>query len=57
MKSNKYKFWSISLHGPKREDVHTVRFHGQIDSALAEADQLESEVDFDITKIVISIEK
>lgn len=56
MKPNKYKFWEISLHGPKAGDLHTVRFHGSIDAALAEADELESEVDFEITKIVVALD-
>jgi len=56
MKPNKYKFWNISLHGPKAGDLHTVRFHGSIDAALAEADELECEVDFDITKVVVALD-
>ena len=56
MKPNKYQCWNISLHGPKACDLHTARFHGSIDAALAEADELECEVDFDITKIVIALD-
>jgi hypothetical protein len=56
MKSNKYKFWKIELHGPKAGDLYAARFHGRIDGALAEADELECEVDFDITKIVVALD-
>lgn len=56
MKPNKYRFWKIELHGPKADDLYTARFHGQIDGALAEADELECEVDFDITKIVVALD-
>ncbi len=56
MKPNAYKFWNISLHGPKAGDLHAVRFHGQIDAALSHADELECGVDFDITKIVVALE-
>ena len=56
MKSNAYKFWNITLTGARAADTHTVRFHGTIDAALAEADEQECEVDFDIVKIVVALD-
>ena len=56
MKPNNPHHWIIDLHGvkPKRVDFHTAKFVGTVDAALSEADELESEVSFDVTQIVLT---
>ena len=56
MKSNHLYDWIIDLHGvkPSRVDIHSAHFTGTVDAALAEADEMESEVRFAVTQIVLT---
>jgi hypothetical protein len=51
MKKNPYRFWLITLHGENAK--HSERFHGRLDHALAQADEMECEVDFDVIKVEV----
>lgn len=57
MKPNDPHHWQISLsglHGRRKLTIENTSFVGTYDEALAKADEMECEVDFDVTQAVLT---